>query len=161
MISNEDGNTITICMNGDGYAKERNFPIPPNLVQNSCACCWGRCSRRVREYEIRNAFSNLFDEKMAVNTLAHDPKKLAAYLYLIYSKFLPGDTAKKYAKDWAMLIHMVVLHGFECVLDEDGNKVFPQIHPCGSGGGGNDAGNAAADAADADERNGSGAGGGN
>lgn len=153
--------TITIRMNGDGYAEdieEQNFPIPPNLVQHSCVCCWGRGSIHVRGHEMENAIFNLFKKK-AVKTLASEPEKLAVYLNLTYSKVLPGDTAKKYAKDWAMLIHMVALHGFECVLDEDGNKVFPQIHPCGSGGGDNDAD--ADNATDADERNGSGAGGGN
>lgn len=160
MISNTE-KTITIRMNGDGYDVP-NFPIPVHIVEKSCACCWDRCDRKIRKYEMGMCISGLFRKNIA-EKLAHNPEKIAVYLNLTYSKVLPGDTAKKYAKDWGMLIHMVALHGIECVLDEDGNKVFPQIHPGGSGGGYNDSvtDNAADPQGDyADDQNCSGTGGG-
>ena len=147
MISCKD-EKITVRMNGDGY-DEHNFPIPVHIVEKSCACCWDRCDRKIRKYEMGMCISELFRKNVA-EKLGNDPENITVYLNLTYSKVLPEETAEKYAKDWAMLIHMIALHGIECVLDEDGKHVFPQIHP----GGGNDCVNAD------DYNSGSGAGGG-
>jgi len=133
MISNTD-EKIIIRMNDIGYDEENsNFPIPPHIVEKSCACCWNRSPKTSRIYDMGIAIFELF-KKPAVKTFAREPDKLAKYIGLTYSKVFPEETAKKYAKEWAMLIHMVELHGFESIFDENNNKVFPQRqYSCGGG----------------------------
>lgn len=135
MISEKE-EKITIRMNSDGYEydlNKENFPIPPTYCQNCSACCWGRNSVSVRNREIRKSIVELF-QKNAVKILSPEPKKLAIYFKLIYSKSISDEKATKYANDWAILIHMVSSHGIGCVFDENGVQLFPPIYMYSGGG---------------------------